>query len=276
MGLKYQISKAANALLYPLGARIEPLESPQEWQFIELKKRYNRNVLELYKWLLESHFQELPSTPGREELLYNLVGTNISEAVWLLDSLHHSMNTPGDVCEFGIAEGATSTLLANEIRGTNKKLWLFDSFEGLSVPTAEDELIDDIFDLGSMKAYAGKMKYDVSEVAGRLAAIDFQMHRVEIVPGFIEESLARSKLPTSVSCAYVDFDFYQPIQTALEFLDKVLCPGGSIVVDDYGFFSSGAKKAVDEFFETVKRKYQILLPPDCAGHFAVLRRSTTA
>ena len=48
---------------------------------------------------------------------------------------------------------------------------------------------------------------------------------------------------------YVDFDFYSPISVALRFLNKRLVTGGVIVVDDYGFFSSGAKTAVDEFLK---------------------------
>jgi O-methyltransferase len=40
---------------------------------------------------------------------------------------------------------ATSALLANEIRSTERTLWLFDSFKGLGKPSEKDLLIDDIF-----------------------------------------------------------------------------------------------------------------------------------
>lgn len=272
MGFRYQIARASNTVLSRFGARLEKTGATQQWQFDDLNDRYDRNVLELYQCLISTQFTQLPVVAGRANCLCKLVGTNISEAVWLLDSLHGSMAFDGDVCEFGIAEGATSALLANEIRATEKKLWLFDSFEGLSQPTSEDELIDDIFDLGSMEAYAGKMKYDISEVQGRFAAIEFPIERVAIVPGFIEDSLKRNHLPTGVSFAYVDFDFYQPILDALHFLHRVITLGGSIVVDDYGFFSSGAKKAVDEFHESYRDSYELVLPPEWAGHFAIFKR----
>lgn len=60
-----------------------------------------------------------------------LLGTQISEAMYILVFLHRSLELDGDVCEFGVAQGATSALLANEIRTTQKNLWLFDSFKGL-------------------------------------------------------------------------------------------------------------------------------------------------
>jgi hypothetical protein len=37
----------------------------------------------------------------------------------------------------------------------------------------------------------------------------------------------------------VDFDFYEPIKGALEFLDTRMPAGGRIIVGDYGFFSGG-------------------------------------
>ncbi len=61
-------------------------------------------------------------------------------------------------------------------------------------------------------------------------------------------------MPEKVSFAYVDFDFYEPIMIALNFLDKVTTSGAMIIVDDYDYFSTDSKIAVDEF---VKRKLLI-------------------
>src|SRR5450755_2563393 len=91
----------------------------------------------------ENHLRLFPNPvpEGRSELLAKLLGTQLSEAVYIINCLHRSLKLPGDVCEFGIAQGATSALLANEIRDTDKLLWLFDSFEGLPTPTEKDSLI---------------------------------------------------------------------------------------------------------------------------------------
>lgn len=47
----------------------------------------------------------------------------------------------------------------------------------------------------------------------------------------------------------MDFDFYNPIKVALDFLHRVTPIGAIIIVDDYDFFSTGAKKAANEFVE---------------------------
>jgi len=102
-----------------------------------------------------------------------LKGTPPSEALHLVWHLNRVLHLEGDVCEFGIAQGATSALIANEIRGTEKELWLFDSFEGLPMPTGKDILIDDIFSLGSIEKYQGTMACGQEQVIGRLNSISF-------------------------------------------------------------------------------------------------------
>lgn len=218
----------------------------------------------------------LPSAApaGRSELLAQLLGTQLPEAIYVINYLHQSLKLPGDVCEFGVAQGATSALLANEIRHTDKLLWLFDSFAGLPKPTAKDTLIHDIFSLGAIEKYAGTMAYGVNEVLERLRAISYPPARVKIVPGYIESTISGADLPERVCFAYVDFDFYEPILIVLNYLNEHLSRGGSIVVDDYGFFSSGAQTAVDEFLAAHSVQYDLVLPDESAGHFAILCKRT--
>jgi len=224
----------------------------------------------LYRHFL---FPSLPARPGRERLLARLEGTQLGEAIYILEHLHRSLALEGDVCEFGVAQGATSALLAGELVQTAKRLWLFDSFEGLPRPTDKDVLIDDIFELGSMERYAGTMAYGSEHVIGRLREVGFPGSRVSIVPGFIERTIDKPGLPARVCFAYVDFDFYEPIKLALDFLDRVLPVGGHVVVDDYGWFSAGAKSAVDEFARAQGARYELTLPIPSAGKFAVLKRA---
>lgn len=238
--------------------------------------RYRSTIAEMEGCFRERVFADLPPRAGRHELMTELLGTQISEAFYVLTFLHRSLSRPGDVCEFGVAQGATSALLANEIRDTAKRLWLFDSFQGLPRPSAKDVLLDDIFNLGSMDRYAGTMACPVEQVRGRLANLGFPPDRVRIVPGFIEEVVRRGGLPEQVCFAYVDFDFYEPIRTALEVLDERLSVGGAVVVDDYGFFSAGAQAAVDEFVQAHPGRYEFTAPYPFAGAFAVLTRRVPA
>lgn len=234
--------------------------------------QYKDTISELCSTFKELKLADLPERKGRVELLSKLMGTGTSQALYLLDRLHASMESDGDICEFGVCQGATSALIGNEIKDGVKKLWLFDSFEGLPQPSKEDVLINDIFNLGSMDSYEGEMCCDQEEVRERLAEIAFPVERTVITPGFIEDVIVSKPMPEAVSFAYVDFDFYTPIKTTLKFLHTVLTPGGAVMVDDYGFFSAGAQQAVDEFMEEFGVDYIFETPMDFAGKFCMLTR----
>jgi hypothetical protein len=65
-------------------------------------------------------------------------------------------------------------------------------------------------------------------------------------------------------------DFYQSTADALNMLAKRMPPGGVIVVDDYGFFSSGVKTAVEETIRDYPNTFSVAHP--FGMKFAILRR----
>jgi hypothetical protein len=225
-------------------------------------------VEELYRTFL---FKGLPPREGRGRDLSDLIGTTVSEAVYLIKNLYEGLKVSGDICEFGVAQGATSRLLAAEIMPLqDRRLWLFDSFEGLPAPTSEDKLIHDIFNLGSMEKYQGTMASPESKVLDKLGLIGFPLERTKIKKGWVKDTISIGDLPSEIAFAYVDFDFYDPIKDALAFIDQHMPSGGRIVVDDYGFFSAGAQLAVDQFVAASAPRYSFELPLPFAGHFCVL------
>jgi O-methyltransferase len=237
--------------------------------FVNLAKAYEAQ-------LSQASGTEFSQNDGRYRLLAKLQGTPPTEAYSILEALTRCQSLDGDVCEFGVAEGDTSALIANEIIATGKKLHLFDSFEGLPKPTEKDQLIDDIFKLGSMDAYEGKMSFPEASVRKRLQLIGFPESRTFIHKGFIEKTISESELlPKKVSVAYVDFDFYEPIIEALNFLESVLEIGGIVIVDDYGFFSSGAKLAVDEWIllkNSADILYSTTVADELNGKYIILEK----
>lgn len=261
---------ALKASLAKLGYELQPL-SGQKVSFDNFK-----NLAQAYEHHLNEYGNTITPDEIRPRLLAKLLGTPPSEAYFIVQALAKCKDVRGEVCEFGVAQGVTSALIANEIKSSNKILHLFDSFEGLPRPTEKDQLKDDIFSLGSMEAYTGKMSQPEEMVRTRLAALAFPPQKYVIHKGFIEQVIeADNNLPVEVSFAYLDFDFYEPIKVTLEFLDRTTSAGSIIIVDDYDFFSTGVKTAVDEFVEEKNlrsEKYECLVPDIRYGHFAVLTR----
>jgi O-methyltransferase len=245
--------------------------TPRGKQDIE---RGNLTVIEEYiRLLATTRGVQLAPSPNRSKLLSRLVGTGVGEGSHLVVSLAAVKDLPGDLCECGVGSGATSALLANEVRGSGRTLWLYDTFAGLPAPTAEDELIDDIDHLGSMEAYTGRMSHTEAEMRSRMTEIGIGSGSFRVMRGLFDSTVTDDRLPECICFAYVDFDFYAPIKTALEKLSPRLSPGGIIVVDDYGFFSKGAQTAVDEFVAENSNLFQLEVPDYCADHFAILHRT---
>lgn len=236
-----------------------------------------KNITRAYERYLNDSEDIIAQNEIRPKLLARLEGTPPTEAYFIVQSLARTSNINGCVCEFGVAQGETSALIANEISSGAKVLHLFDSFQGLPVPSEKDRLKDDIFLLGNIKNYAGTMACPEEMAKSRLKAVSFPPDRFIVHKGFIEEVLRDAiNLPKEVSFAYVDFDFYQPIKTTLDFLHRVTVPEAIIIVDDYDFFSTGAKTAVDEFLAENNPggiNYECMIPDkDRYGCFAVLKK----
>jgi len=264
--------KAIKSLFSTLGYEI----SPKSTQKIRVENF--QNLVSAYQYQIDRN-NSTPCRPGNElrvQALGRLLGTSPAQAFEIISALSVTADIPGDVCEFGVAQGETSALMANEISKSNKALHLFDSFEGLPAPSEKDQLKDDIFALGDIEAYQGEMSCAVDMVKHRLAMIEFPDSRYQIHQGFIEEIIKESRdFPEAVSFAYVDFDFYEPIKIALDFLANTLSVGGKVMIDDYDFFSTGAKTAVDEFVEKMNSevpKYSIEVADKQLGNFAVISK----
>ena len=68
-----------------------------------------------------------------------------------------------------------------------------------------------------------------------------------------------------------DFDFYHRFLIALRLLAPDFTIRGRYDYD-YGFFSTGAQAAVDEFMLEAGGSFERRLPPAGCGHFAMMTR----
>jgi O-methyltransferase len=261
------LKRTVNRALGPVGARVL---TRHEWRTQAARRELVVDqLIDLFEAVI---LPELERCEGRRELIHRLIGTEIPEAMYLLDNLRQSLAGPGDICEMGVAQGATSALIANEIAATDRTLWLYDSFAGLSAPSNKDALIDDVLGLGSMDNYTGSMASGEELVQKRLREIGFPAARTKINKGFIEPDLSAERLPDQVAFAYLDFDLYEPILTGLRLMHSRTRPGSVLMVDDFRFLSAGVEAAVREFLSEHGDLYSLWEAPGYAGHFCVLRR----
>ena len=165
-----------------------------------------------------------------------------------MKSLDNVKYISGDWCEYGVAQGKTSALIAEVMlaESNDRMLWLYDSFEGLPQPHEKDILLHDIFQKKTMAAYEGTISIPERFVTSELESVTTDLSRFCITKGWITEESLRAKSPEKISFAYLDMDFYQSTYDVISFLIERMHKGGIAVIDDYGFFSAGVKTAVNE------------------------------
>jgi len=160
---------------------------------------------------------------------------------------------PGDIVECGVWKGGAcllaSFIIAGEASQESRRIWLFDTFEGMVSPTDEDRIAFSGQALRERNP-VGWWSADLDEVKRVLRLSPLDTQRFELVPGRVEHTLL-GKIPEDISILRLDTDWYASTLLELEILYPRLSSGGILIIDDYGHFT-GARKAVDEYFARQK------------------------
>lgn len=167
----------------------------------------------------------------------------------------------GDFVECGVWKGGSSMLIAlmlKEYEEFERKIYLYDTFDGMSEPTFEDISCDGV-DAKSQLSKENKNKSDsiwcyvpINEVRQNLLNTEINESQLVFVQGKVEETIPEI-MPLSISLLRLDTDWYESTKHEMENLYPLLRSKGVLIVDDYGHWQ-GAKKAIDEYFQSVSIK----------------------
>ena len=172
--------------------------------------------------------------------------------------LRHAFDLDGEVAECGAFQGLSSYLFCNYLRLASpdfngRGYHIFDSFEGLSQPGAEDYVsaktgVANNFDAQRAGAFRGSLE----TVKATLSDFpEIQYHR-----GWIPESFAAIQ-EKNYKFVHLDLDLYEPIKGSVEYFYPRMVKGGVIVIDEYDIPRwPGARKAVDEYCQ----KHNLITP----------------
>lgn len=150
----------------------------------------------------------------------------------------------GDLVELGCYKGDTSLLLADVLCGTDKKLWIYDSFEGLPEKSNADDSV-----LG-VNFKGGELYVTKREVKARFLRAGLP---VPVIKKAWFSELSDADLPEKIALAFLDGDFYESIRDSLKLVGGKMSEGAIIVVHDYKNPAlPGVAKAVDEWAKSRK------------------------
>ena len=157
----------------------------------------------------------------------------------ILETARECLAHDGDYVELGCYKGDTSLLLAEILKGSNKRLYIYDSFEGLPEKSSLDEsAVGEEFKGGEL--YVTKR-----EVKERFLRANLP---VPVIKKAWFNELNDDDLPGKIAFAFLDGDFYESIRDSLELAEGKITENGVMIVHDYNNPAlPGVKRAVDEW-----------------------------
>jgi len=151
---------------------------------------------------------------------------------------------PGDIVEFGCYEGTAALFMQRvlQLRGEQRQLHVYDSFEGLPDKTMPDRSpAGEQFQAGELRASKDTLIKNFRQANLPLPIIHKNWFKY----------LTQEDMPTSVALAFLDGDFYESILDSLRLVWPRLSSGAAVLIDDFQSESlPGVAKALDEWART--------------------------
>ncbi|MFE1477905.1 TylF/MycF/NovP-related O-methyltransferase [Streptomyces cyaneofuscatus] len=172
-------------------------------------------------------------------------------------------NVPGDIVECGVWRGGSMQACARTLLSVGedeRELYLFDTYEGMTPPTAEDlrrdgrpaqELLDAQGKDRPIWAVAS-----LEDVQAGFGHVPYPKERVHYVQGRVEDTVP-AQAPEQIAILRLDTDWYASTKHELEHLYSRLVSGGVLLIDDYGYWQ-GSRQAVDEFLDKTGERLLLL------------------
>src|SRR3954454_5778322 len=195
---------------------------------------------------------------------YTMTRTEKQYALYLATRYVVRCGIPGAIVECGVWRGGSMHVVARTllaIGDTSRDLYLFDTFEGMTQPTAQDltyaetpvaELLRPQPRTARIWAVAS-----LEDVQQGFEAIPYPREKIHYVEGPVESTLP-AQAPDEIAILRLDTDWYESTRHELVSLYERLASGGILIIDDYGTFR-GSREAVDEFIEQTGA-HLLLLP----------------
>lgn len=171
-------------------------------------------------------------------------------------------NTEGDFVECGVAAGSqiAAMELACRVKGVKRKIWAFDSFEGIPMAKkgkdTSQPAIGEIPEINAKSdedylVSSGVTCHSLENVQSNLNIWGADINQFTFVKGWFQKTLPKeAKKIEKISILRLDGDLYDSTRVCLEHLFPKLVSGGILIIDDWAL--DGCKLACDEYFKDYK------------------------
>lgn len=186
--------------------------------------------------------------------------TSVERMYALYQAVKYIINakTPGDFVECGVWKGGSAMIIALTLLKMgvkDRKIYLYDTFEGMSKPTNEDIRIDNKtfadtdWEKSQTETHNEWCFASIDEVRKNILLTEYPDKNLIFVKGKVEDTIPGTQ-SSEIALLRLDTDWYESTKHELIHLFPLLKNNGILIIDDYGHWA-GSKKAVDEFFDNI-------------------------
>jgi O-methyltransferase len=154
----------------------------------------------------------------------------------------------GAAVECGVYKGGSMMAIALTLQKLQDRrdLYLYDTFEGMTAPTKEDDAwTHDHWQQNQRGDHNEWVYSSLDEVKKNLASTGYPDDQLHFVKGRVEDTIPAT-VPEEIALLRLDTDFYASTKHELVHLFPRLKKGGVLIIDDYGSFR-GSRQATDEY-----------------------------
>jgi hypothetical protein len=184
--------------------------------------------------------------------------TSIERMYALYQSVNYILDNrlPGDFVECGVWRGGSAMMMAYLLKHhgiRDRRIYLYDTFEGMSAPTNKDKTFSGQSARDMMEQSQDEKETsvwclaDLEDVKRNLALTELGNDQLIYVKGKVEETVPSTLPQNKISLLRLDTDWYESTLHELNYFYPLLLVGGVMIVDDYGHWE-GCRQAVDEYF----------------------------
>ncbi len=246
-------------------------------------KKIFQKILNNFGYSIQKIKNEIPYDMDKEfnEIFYksrDFTLTSVERAYVLYKAIEYisKFKISGDIVECGVWKGGSIIISAMTLMKENnrsRKIYLYDTFEGMAEPTDVDRMAANDFPAKEMWNKL-KRKNDniwmcyssLKEVRKNVFSSGYPKKNFIFIKGKVEDTIPKT-IPEKISLLRLDTDWFESTRHELVYLFPKLSKGGILIIDDYGHWK-GAKKAVDEYFKDNNIKI-LLNRIDCTGVIGV-------
>lgn len=209
--------------------------------------------------------------------------TNLLRVNALVQGVRHVVQrrVPGAFVECGVWRGGSVMAMLLELQRLgvdDRDFYLYDTYEGMTAPTAQDTspferpalLTWQAAVAAGQRAWHHFFKpeiFSLEQVRQTVLATGYPAARVHFVKGDVRETLP-AQAPAGIALLRLDTDWYDSTRHELLHLYPRLALGGVLLIDDYGHWD-GCRQAVDEYFASGTAPPLLLNRVDYAARLAI-------